>query len=215
MDESIVGAYCREKQLPVSVFYPEKDHKGQIAYAKSQCAQCKVRTECLDKAQERRELFGIWGGLTEWEREILRVQQALRDYSSPHKKPHEQEHQLNAFLSSPSDISDSESHTLQVSHLSFAEKLASQIDGIDISMLQSPGEFPSSPNRKSLFLLLQVEFRKFQERYDRPIEYAVEYQSASDPLSLRTTTLTFSLFPDLPVKSPILLTVPDLFQVFS
>lgn len=36
--------------------------------AKSICATCVVRTECLEYALDMREPYGIWGGLTELER---------------------------------------------------------------------------------------------------------------------------------------------------
>ena len=36
--------------------------------AKAICAECAVRTECLDFALRVREPHGIWGGLTESER---------------------------------------------------------------------------------------------------------------------------------------------------
>lgn len=36
--------------------------------AKRFCAGCPVRTECLRHALQYRERFGVWGGLTEYER---------------------------------------------------------------------------------------------------------------------------------------------------
>jgi WhiB family redox-sensing transcriptional regulator len=36
--------------------------------AKQICAVCEVRRECLDYALAAREVYGIWGGLTEIER---------------------------------------------------------------------------------------------------------------------------------------------------
>jgi WhiB family redox-sensing transcriptional regulator len=43
--------------------------------AKTVCATCRVRQECLDYALTMREPYGIWGGLTEVERKAaLRAQ---------------------------------------------------------------------------------------------------------------------------------------------
>ena len=41
---------------------------GQIVAAKAVCAQCPVRTQCLEFALTSRQDFGVWGGLTEEER---------------------------------------------------------------------------------------------------------------------------------------------------
>ena len=39
--------------------------------AKSVCAACPVRTECLADALDNRVEFGVWGGMTERERRAL------------------------------------------------------------------------------------------------------------------------------------------------
>ena len=39
--------------------------------AKALCASCLVRADCLEYALERPERAGIWGGLTDGEREAL------------------------------------------------------------------------------------------------------------------------------------------------
>ena len=39
------------------------DAPGDIAQAVAICCSCPVRTECLRGATERRELYGVWGGL--------------------------------------------------------------------------------------------------------------------------------------------------------
>ena len=44
----------------------EKAHRE--AKAKAICAECRVRTDCLDYAMRIREPHGIWGGLNEVER---------------------------------------------------------------------------------------------------------------------------------------------------
>jgi WhiB family redox-sensing transcriptional regulator len=51
----------------------ESPHEKQARedQAKSICATCSVRRECLDHALTTREPYGIWGGLTEVERKAL------------------------------------------------------------------------------------------------------------------------------------------------
>jgi WhiB family redox-sensing transcriptional regulator len=46
-------------------------------YAKTICAKCVVRSDCLESALETREVYGIWGGLTEIERGGL-IRERLR-----------------------------------------------------------------------------------------------------------------------------------------
>lgn len=57
-------------QVDAELFYPEKG--GSTREAKSICAGCPVRMECLEYAMDRGEHFGIWGGLSERERRRLR-----------------------------------------------------------------------------------------------------------------------------------------------
>lgn len=40
--------------------------------AKAICASCPVRRDCLDFALDTSQEYGIWGGLTEDERRVLR-----------------------------------------------------------------------------------------------------------------------------------------------
>jgi WhiB family redox-sensing transcriptional regulator len=63
-----VDALC--SQTDPEAFFPEKG--GSTRDAKRICAQCTVRTECLDFALENDERFGIWGGLSERERRGFR-----------------------------------------------------------------------------------------------------------------------------------------------
>lgn len=44
----------------------------QIRSAKAVCARCPVRPACLDYALATGQRFGIWGGLDEDERRLLR-----------------------------------------------------------------------------------------------------------------------------------------------
>lgn len=68
-------AACRNTS-PNLFFAPSKDAtttkaRARVAHAKAICAQCPIRSECLEWAIEHRERNGIWGGLTEGERESL------------------------------------------------------------------------------------------------------------------------------------------------
>lgn len=57
-------------QTDPEAFFPEKG--GSTREAKSVCATCQVRAECLEYALMNDERFGIWGGLSERERRRLR-----------------------------------------------------------------------------------------------------------------------------------------------
>ena len=70
-----IKAACRGPQA--AVFFPppqfeRKDEKeAREGRAKSICASCSVRRECLDYAIRIREPHGIWGGLNELERKQI------------------------------------------------------------------------------------------------------------------------------------------------
>lgn len=51
-------------------FFPEKG--GSTAAAKVICSGCAVREPCLDYALANSERYGVWGGLSERERRLLR-----------------------------------------------------------------------------------------------------------------------------------------------
>ena len=48
----------------------------QIDRAKQVCGECKVTQECLDFALDTNQDSGIWGGLSEEERRVIRRQRA-------------------------------------------------------------------------------------------------------------------------------------------
>jgi WhiB family redox-sensing transcriptional regulator len=50
----------------------------QIARAKEVCGECPVKVDCLDYALETNQDSGIWGGLSEEERRVLRRQYVAR-----------------------------------------------------------------------------------------------------------------------------------------
>lgn len=66
--EWVTDAVCA--QTDPDAWFPDKG--GSTASAKRICAGCPVRERCLAYAMERRERFGIWGGLSERERRALR-----------------------------------------------------------------------------------------------------------------------------------------------
>ncbi|MFG3051403.1 WhiB family transcriptional regulator [Kitasatospora sp. NPDC048239] len=80
-DGDLRGAAC--KALATDLFYPDPEEIGPDAAewaerrAKMICAGCPVRTMCLADALERKEPAGIFGGLTERERNTL-LRQAAR-----------------------------------------------------------------------------------------------------------------------------------------
>lgn len=68
-------AACREGQgVDPEIFFPLGDmwRAGEDAQAKAVCKRCPVVAECLDWALETGEPWGVAGGLTEVERQVLR-----------------------------------------------------------------------------------------------------------------------------------------------
>lgn len=64
-------ARCRTAD-PELFFHPigerGSDHDARDRNAKAVCAGCPVRVQCGEWALERREPYGVWGGMTEDER---------------------------------------------------------------------------------------------------------------------------------------------------
>jgi len=50
----------------------------QIERAKQVCGECAVRTDCLEFSLTTNQDSGIWGGLSEEERRVIRRQRAAR-----------------------------------------------------------------------------------------------------------------------------------------
>jgi WhiB family transcriptional regulator, redox-sensing transcriptional regulator len=67
------GAACRTAEpelfFPISLVAGASAH---IERAKLVCASCPVRPQCLNYALNHRQEQGIWGGLTDEERRLLR-----------------------------------------------------------------------------------------------------------------------------------------------
>jgi len=63
------GPYA-ELFFPPSLPERKEEKLAREMSAKSICAECEVRRECLDYAIEIQEPHGIWGGLNEVERRM-------------------------------------------------------------------------------------------------------------------------------------------------
>ena len=74
-------AVCRDLD-PELFFHPDGERgpsrRNRIATAKAICATCPVRQQCAEYALAAREPYGIWGGLSEDDRELIYAQQERR-----------------------------------------------------------------------------------------------------------------------------------------
>ena len=74
---------CRESD-PLLFFHPQNERGSarmkRDRAAKMVCAGCTVRMECADYAVRAREPYGVWGGLTEEEREIIYARIDIAEY---------------------------------------------------------------------------------------------------------------------------------------
>jgi WhiB family redox-sensing transcriptional regulator len=76
----MLEANCRG--LNASAFFPS-DASG-VESARRVCAECSVRTECLDYSLDNRLDHGIWGGTSERQRQrILRDRRAVGSARQP------------------------------------------------------------------------------------------------------------------------------------
>lgn len=80
-------AACRNTRHP-DVWYPDKEQTHTIRAAKMVCKQCPVRAECLQAAFDNGEPFGIWGGYTFEEREVIRRNNGIPKNKPPQIFPH-------------------------------------------------------------------------------------------------------------------------------
>ncbi len=72
-------AACTE--VAPDLFFADATNLIDTKLAKSVCAECRVKDECLQYALENRLDWGVWGGLTVLERRSL-----LRKVKVPRKK---------------------------------------------------------------------------------------------------------------------------------
>lgn len=61
-------------QTDPDVFFAEKGEGDRVRAAKQICFGCEVRPKCLEYAVANNERYGVWGGLTERERRVVRKQ---------------------------------------------------------------------------------------------------------------------------------------------
>jgi WhiB family redox-sensing transcriptional regulator len=54
------------------LFHPSRGETADVRNAKTVCARCTVRADCLDYALTEEIHFGVWGGTSEKERRALR-----------------------------------------------------------------------------------------------------------------------------------------------
>lgn len=85
-------------EVDPALFFPENNRGArtlaQIKEAKTICNGCPVRFECLEFADAQHLPYGIFGGLTEWERGGSRRQ---RRYQRPYKERPLSEERLTAI----------------------------------------------------------------------------------------------------------------------
>lgn len=74
---------CRSAD-PLLFFHPQNERGSsrlrRDRTAKRICAECSVRMECADYAVRAREPYGVWGGLSEEEREQIYARLDSRHY---------------------------------------------------------------------------------------------------------------------------------------
>jgi len=74
---------CRGEES-TTFFHPEGERgsarRRRAAAARAICGTCPVIEQCRRHALSVREPYGVWGGLTEEERERIYVRSALTDY---------------------------------------------------------------------------------------------------------------------------------------
>jgi WhiB family redox-sensing transcriptional regulator len=74
---------CREAD-PLLFFHPQNERgtsrTRRDRAAKRVCASCSVRMECADYAVRAREPYGVWGGLSEEDREHIYARLDSRHY---------------------------------------------------------------------------------------------------------------------------------------
>ena len=67
----MADAACRGSDS--ELFFPTRgDSARELAAARAVCAGCVVADDCLEYALVNRELYGVWGGLSERERRRIR-----------------------------------------------------------------------------------------------------------------------------------------------
>ena len=84
-DHAVCGNRLDDLFFPVGETEPAKQQERD---AKALCDVCPVRQDCLDWAQETKQLYGIWGGLNTEERYQLRAGKRRYKPRGPGPAPH-------------------------------------------------------------------------------------------------------------------------------
>jgi WhiB family redox-sensing transcriptional regulator len=71
-----------------SIFFPSSRSRGphQEAHAKAVCSTCPVAAQCRQYALDAAEPYGIWGGLTPFERALLTPHTQLIGQPRSHRR---------------------------------------------------------------------------------------------------------------------------------
>lgn len=77
------GALCA--QTDPELFFPEKGAGLNVALAI--CHRCPVRLDCLETALRDNEMHGVWGGMSEHQRRLLRRERRRRQHWESGKTP--------------------------------------------------------------------------------------------------------------------------------
>jgi len=64
-------AACLHAGVDPDLWYAEHENTFAYRFALSICRRCPVQHECLDDALRRRDLYGMWGGLSAMQRRRL------------------------------------------------------------------------------------------------------------------------------------------------
>lgn len=78
------SANLAEVAAVLDAFYEEED-EDVVAFARSVCAGCPARRQCLDVAMSTNEKYGMWGGLLPAERQRLR-RTGIEPYDFPEEE---------------------------------------------------------------------------------------------------------------------------------
>ena len=78
-------AACRPGSgIDPELFFPIPTDKPGIMAAKAVCARCPVTDQCFQCSMDERHEAGVWGGLSEEERRLLRLQNRPAHLLPPH-----------------------------------------------------------------------------------------------------------------------------------
>ena len=65
---------------------PSGPAAAQLAQAKEVCRRCQVRGQCLEYALETGQDFGVWGGMSEDERRVLRRKRRRHQHTAARRR---------------------------------------------------------------------------------------------------------------------------------